>query len=227
MQMPSSALKVKAPSLAPLFDRGALWQGQHTPTTAGGLTSGHPALDRHLSQGWQPGNLVELLHDGEGSGELRLLYPLLAALSRQPRWILWVDPPHIPYAPALAEAGIDIRRILVVRSRAGRQGHWALEQALKSRECSAVLGWPGAGVDDRSLRRLQLAASQGSGMGFLFRPAGSRTRSSPAPYRALLEPRPGGVTFTLFKRRQGWALPSLALPLETAPGQPQPIPEAS
>ncbi|WP_207061039.1 translesion DNA synthesis-associated protein ImuA [Motiliproteus sp. SC1-56] len=202
-------------SLDSLLDRGNLWQGARTRTASKGIPSGHPELDRRLAgQGWQPGNLIELLYTGEGSGELRLLYPLLAALSQQPQWIIWVDPPHVPYAPALAAAGIDIRRILMVHSRARQEQYWALEQALKSGECSAVLGWAGAQADDRALRRLQLAASQGQGLGFLFRPKRCRQLASAAPYRALLEADPQGVALTLFKRRQGWSLPRLQLPLQ-------------
>ena len=37
-------------------------------------------------------------------GELQLVIPALAALSRE-RWILWLSPPYIPYAPALAASG--------------------------------------------------------------------------------------------------------------------------
>ncbi|MFC6671004.1 hypothetical protein [Marinobacterium aestuariivivens] len=45
--------------------------------------------------GWQAGNLVEVLYDTEGCGELRLLLPLLAQAPAD-RWVLWVDPPIFP-----------------------------------------------------------------------------------------------------------------------------------
>src|SRR5512139_3530390 len=72
------------------------------------LSTGHEALDRLLAdRGWPRDGLVELLGNQPGIGELRLLIPALAALSRhESRWILWINPPHIPYAPALESLGV-------------------------------------------------------------------------------------------------------------------------
>ena len=56
--------------------------------------------------GWPDSGLVELLPNESGIGELRLLMPALAKLSREARWIAWIAPPYLPYAPALASAGI-------------------------------------------------------------------------------------------------------------------------
>ena len=86
--------------------------------------------------------------------------PALAALCGEQHeggWLAWVSPPYQPYAPALAACGIDIDRVLVVRSGPAA---WVMEQALRSGSCSAVLGWVNA-IDMSSLRRLQLAAEQG------------------------------------------------------------------
>ena len=45
---------------------------------------------------------MELLSEDYGIGELRLLSPALATLSStDDRCIAWVNPPHLPYAPAL------------------------------------------------------------------------------------------------------------------------------
>ena len=50
--------------------------------------------------------------------------------------------------------------MLVIRPRAGLDMLWAMEQALRSGACGAVLGWTGA-ADDQALRRLKLAAEEG------------------------------------------------------------------
>ncbi|MCW8884993.1 MAG: translesion DNA synthesis-associated protein ImuA [Motiliproteus sp.] len=207
----------KDPRLQPLLQQGRIWQAgdhqQHSASSAETLSSGYPLLDQQLiGDGWQTGNLVELLYDRNGSGELRLLLPTLAKLSQQPRWILWVNPPHIPYAPALQAAGVDTSKILMVHSQSHQDQLWTLEQALKSGGCSAVLGWLGE-VQDKSIRRLQVAASDSGALGFVFRPQQYRQNSSSAPYRICLHPTNKGVDITLIKRKNGWAMPTLQLAL--------------
>ena len=110
-----------------------------------GLPTGFGALDRCLpGGGWPRQGLIELLADSSGIGELSLLMPALAALCGEKHeggWLAWVSPPYQPYAPALAACGIDINRVLVVRSGPAA---WVMEQALRSGSCSAVLGWANA-----------------------------------------------------------------------------------
>ena len=58
---------------------------------------------------------MELLLPCAGIGELRLLMPALRALSNtQNRWLAWINPPFIPYAPALQAAGIESSKILLI-----------------------------------------------------------------------------------------------------------------
>ena len=90
---------------------------------------------------------------------------------------------HQPYAPALAAWGIDLARVLVVR--AGAATEWAMDQALRSEACSAVLGWANP-RDPQALRRLQLAAEQSRSLAFLFRPLAAGLTPSPAVLRLAL-----------------------------------------
>ncbi|MGD8274371.1 MAG: hypothetical protein PVJ30_00330 [Thiohalocapsa sp.] len=161
-----------------LAARADLWRGHATPQAAPtGLPTGFRALDAALSgHGWPAAGLSEVLSAHHGAG-LALLLPLLAALSRdtqprQPRWLLWVDPPYIPFAPALAARGVDLQRILVVH--AGADGAWASEQGLRSGTCAAVLAWtgpwsgPGAAQVDSAAaggRRGPVAGRTGDGAG--------------------------------------------------------------
>jgi len=116
-----------------------------------------------------------------------------------------VAPPHIPYAPALVNAGIDLSRILLVHPRAQQDGLWAVEQSLRSGNCAAVLSWPT--LDDKViLRRLQLAAEAGDALGVLFRPRHFVQRPSAAALRIQLAPGiDGGLSVSILKRRGGWA----------------------
>lgn len=181
-------------SLAPLhslFDQQRLWRGRPAgaaiATTAAAPT-GHAALDAALpAGGWPPAALSELLLSADGIGELRLLLPTLTRLSRQPRPVVLVGPPYLPYAPALAAAGLDLARLHWIDPGTPSACAWALEQCLRSQACGAVLGWlPRA--DDRCLRRLQVAAESGQCLGFLFRPASAAANPSPAALRLLLQP---------------------------------------
>ena len=140
------------------------------------------------------------------------LLPLLAALPNDGRWIAWVDPPHTPYAPALASAGIDIKQCLMIHSKNNQDRLWALEQTLKSNHCSVVLGWLAA-RQEKALRRLQVAAASTRTLVFLFRPYSCLQESSSAPYRLSLKAQQQGVDIKLDKRKNGWAMPTQHLTL--------------
>ena len=73
------------------------------------------------------GPLTELIARRTGIGELQLVLPALAALSWAGKRIVWLAPPHLPYAPALAGEGIDLARLLVVRAPGRRDALWAAE----------------------------------------------------------------------------------------------------
>jgi hypothetical protein len=201
-------------ALQQVLQHPGIWRGNEVSRV--GLPSvptGFPHLDAELpGGGWPRGALTEIAFEGEGIGELSLLAPALAALSRGELWIVLVDPPHLPYAPAFARAGVDLSRLVLVRgaepsppplSRAGRGGTraapagresdtlWAAETALRSGACAAVLAWPG-GVNERELRKLQLAAEAGGSWGVYFLPAAAAPSTSPAALRLRLAPVKGG-----------------------------------
>jgi len=137
-------------------------------------------------------------------------------LSRQGRWLAWVDPPHIPYAPSLSQAGVDLSRMVLVQPGRPEEALWAAEQALASGAPGAVLMWL-KDVSDRPLRRLQLAAERGRCWGVLFRPPSVAGRPSPAALRLRLTPTGGdepGVVVQVFKcRGAAGGRPALTLPL--------------
>ena len=194
-------------SLDSLLQHPAIWRAREQGEAAGraGLPTGYAALDRCLpGGGWPPQGLIEILADRTGIGELSLFLPTLARLcgdAREGGWLAWISPPHPPYAPALATRGIDVGRILVVRAP---PAEWAMEQALRSGACSAVLGWA-ACRDRRSLRRLQLAAEQSRCFAVLFRSLSDASEPSPAVLRIALEGTPHGLLARILKSRCGRA----------------------
>jgi len=92
--------------------------------------------------------------------------------------------------------------MLVVRPRAGVDRLWAMEQALRSGACAAVLGWAGE-ARDPMLRRLKLAAEEGGTPAFLLRPAAHRGEATPAALRLALAVRDYGLDVEVLKSRSG------------------------
>src|SRR2546423_10545201 len=118
-------------SFAALLDRPDIWRGDSLSRTgAPTLPCGFPGLDAELpGGGWPAGALTEILPAHEGIGELRLLGPALAGLSRCGLRLVWIAPPHLPYAPALAPAGIVLAHPLLVRPAPPEEKLWAHQQA--------------------------------------------------------------------------------------------------
>ncbi|HET9822135.1 MAG TPA: translesion DNA synthesis-associated protein ImuA [Burkholderiaceae bacterium] len=175
-------------------------------------STGHAALDAELpGGGWPAAGLTELLLPAHGVGELRLLAPALAGLA-----LLWVAPPCVPYAPALAALGLAPERLTVATVEDAPDAAWAAEQALRAGVLGAVLWWQRAVARDRAgawsatLRRLHLAAEAGRTPLFALRPMAERAQSSPAPLRlALAAAGPSRLAVEVFKRRG----PPMATPL--------------
>ncbi len=209
-----SARKTEKQSISELLKDASLWRASSIgDLSSQGISTGFNALDKHLpGSGWPQDGVTELLHDQYGIGELRLIAPALARLSReQNRWLLWVAPPYIPYPPALLNAGIDLTSILVVKPESSKDILWVLEKALGSKSCSAVLAWPG-NIKEKQIRRLQLASKEGNCWNILFRSSRCAQQASPAELRIQLQATRtspllthSSVNLKILKRRGGWA----------------------
>jgi hypothetical protein len=207
------------PSLAAGLDQHpGIWRGSDLARTARpGIASGFAALDAELpGGGWPSGALTEILPQHEGIGELRILGPALARLAAQGRFIAWIAPPYLPYAPAFAAAGIALERVVIVKTSKDSDSLWAAEQALRSAACGGVLAWP-RDIRFPQLRRLQLAAEDGRCLAVLFRPTQAAHEASPAVLRITLATAAGGLALSIFKRRGAPLSRPILLPALTAP----------
>lgn len=166
--------------------------------------SGFAELDAALpGGGWQSGTIVELMTADTGIGELRLLMPALARITQADRYVALISPPWIPFAPALSSHEVRLDRLVVIRAQSTADTLWALEQTLRCKSFGAALAWPAA-IQDREVRRLQLAAEAGRSTGFLYRPATAALESSPAAVRMRLRAAPqGGLNLEILKCRGG------------------------
>lgn len=176
-------------SLDALLDDRRVWKGRAGVKPVGLQPTGHVALDGLLpSGGWPPSALSEILVTADGSGELRLVWPTLARLTTSGERVVLVAPPYIPYPQAWLTAGIDMRQVSLIQA-GERDALWAAEQCLRSGSCGAVLCWPRQ-VDDRALRRLQVAAETGQTLALACRPMTASHNPSPAALRIAVDARP-------------------------------------
>jgi len=205
-------------ALDELLRHPALWRARDAvcdgdaASQAARIPTGFTVLDECLpNRGWPSGALVEILCREPGIGELSLLLPALAELSRAQRWLAWIAPPHHIAVPALEARGVDPEQILLVRCASQGEVLWAAEQALRSGACGAVLLWfqamfsNGARRTDgfRALRRLQLAAEAGNSLGVMFRDGAAARGASPAALRLALTPHERGLQVDVLKSRGG------------------------
>lgn len=213
------------------------------------LSTGFTSLDSLLpGGGWSRQGLIEVVNRRPGVGELQLFLPLMRALIAKGLWVLWVAPPFSPYAPGLAQAGIDLRRVLVVAaqqkqfdgkknpdapvlisegSMTSKDALWCMERALQTPHCGLVLAWQGQ-LAQRTLRRLQLAAVTGKAIGVLF--MRNNSEHSPSSMKleieSLTENDQQYLDINILKARGSFKPSSLRLQLRDLPGAPLSTPDA-
>ena len=191
-----------------------VWRGNALAGGVPAVPTGFAELDAVLpGGGWPCGALTELLVPARGIGELGLLMPALARLTCAGKRVVWLAPPHLPYAPALAAAGVDLPHLALVRAAGRRDALWAAEQALRAGSCHALLAWlPTPGY--QHLRRLAVAAEASRAFLALFRPTQAAAEASPACLRLALEPAEGGLQVRVLKRRGAPLAAPLLLPVK-------------
>lgn len=227
-----------------------LWRGGYQEGYAEQdcLSTGFAELDSLLpGGGWPRQGLIEIVNRRPGVGELQLLLPLMRTLIAQGLWVLWIAPPFSPYAPGLAQAGVDLRRVLVVAAQQeqsdGKKNHdapvlvsegsmmskdalWCMERALQTPHCGLVLAWQGQ-LAQRVLRRLQLAAVTGKAVGALFMKKNSEhsPSSMKLEIKSTAEDGQQYLDINILKARGSFKPSSLRLQLRDLPGASSTAPE--
>ncbi len=167
---------------------------RQTPVAATGIAE----LDGVLQGGWPIGALSQLIEAEAGLG-LSLIMPLARAATQDGRHAALVAPPFIPYAPALAAAGVDLARLLWITPRDQREALWASEQLLRAGTVTVVALWspPLAGPVER---RLQLAAEAGVSIAIAAQ-TGHAVASSVAAVRLVLAVSSSGLQMEVLRCR--------------------------
>lgn len=209
LSMPlSSRVPRTLPSPLPASTPQALWCAtdgtEMRPFAIETAPSGFHRLDSELpGVGWPAGMLTELIAREPDTTALQLLVPLLRGLTRRGRTVILLAPPGSIGVPALADFGIDLKRLSIVPARNAADRLWAIEGALRAPGFGTLLAWlPQDRCRPEHLRRLHAAAQIARGPVFLFRELPAQFQPSPAPLRLLLLARPQRqLSVQVLKRR--------------------------
>ena len=182
-----------------LIEKQLVWKAtEGTKKKEKKIPSGFLNLDEAIG-GWPSSNVIELIHKEEGIGEISILTPLMARLSKTTNsWIVLVNPPYIPYAPSITARDINLSKILVIQSNHHCEMLWAMEQALSAQDCSIVIGWPKQ-INERTIRKFKAAARQGETIGFyIIDPKQSLVNSS-VSHKILVEKKSLDIQISILK----------------------------
>ncbi len=205
-------------NLDELLSHPKIWRGAGGDFRSEVISTGFAELDQQLpGGGWPQSSITEIFVDRHGIGELSLLMPALASLTKgssADETIVWVAPPYIPYAPALVRSGLDLNHVLLVDPLGtGLNALWAVEQVLHSKSKVTVLAWIEA-ANTAVMRRLQLAVEEQACWAILFRPYSAHQQRSPAALRLYLSRERNGFQIEILKCRGGRpAVVNLDLPV--------------
>jgi len=204
--------------------------GVHVPSAqrpeSEGLPFGIEGLDAVLpDHGLLRGGVTELCVAEPGALATSIALRACLALQRQARargastpWAAFIDPSGTLYAPGVAETGLDLERLVVLRPPLEALSRVALK-ACESPAFSLVvidtLGVPGAALDvtlgawPRVVRRLSMAVDGGERSVLLLTDAGAQ-RPLPLPVAQRLEisrPKPEQLLLRVAKDRRGRVAP--------------------
>ena len=180
-----------------------VWRGRTQLGNSQRLTlpTGHASLDAALpGGGWPLNTICEWLIADVGQGEWPLLAPALANISARGLPILLIDPPYMPYAPALVKAGIALPQLIIVQSGNAKAALWSAEQSLRAGCLGACVLWA-AHADERSVRRLKLACDAHPGLSVIVRAPEHAIQPSSASLRLHARATRTGVAVEFLKLR--------------------------
>ncbi len=165
--------------------------GRATERVESAISTGCAALDASLpAGGYLPGSMIEYLRTTPACGASYLAFAAAASTLRtRGGFLVVVDMHRTIYPPALHCHGIDLRQVIFVRPESQADALWAADQALRTPAVAAVVAELEL-IDDRSARRLQLAAERGQGVGLLLRSLAARRSPSWAEVQWIVKSLP-------------------------------------
>lgn len=127
-----------------------------------------PATHRQPSPVTDVGTVGELVYNVQQNMLPLLLGPLLRQLDQQPRWQLWLNPPHKLNKSWLLRAGFPTDKAMQFGRNLPETSLDTMVKALRSGNYSIVLGWLPS-LTDKERARLNEAANAGQCIGLILR----------------------------------------------------------
>ena len=192
------------PDLEQLLQRGDIWRGTRGVVHDNhGQDTGHPQLNNCLvHQGWPQACLIEINQQEFGHGEWLLLTPALR--TDTPGLHILINPPALPFAQGLIQAGVDLDRLLVINAPAKHDFLAAFVEIARARACSHLLAWqPSQALNYTDIRKCVLASNEGSGIYWLLRNSRTTPQHSPAHLRLRTRIYPAHLEVTISKQKGG------------------------
>ncbi|MGC2855149.1 ImuA family protein [Novispirillum sp. DQ9] len=155
-------------------------------TRAAAIPLGPPEVDGALPWGGLPLGRLHQVTGGEDGfcGPMLGFTAALALRAARQGEVVWIvqagSGDDVLYGPGLAALGLGPERVLVGRAGEATEVLWTMEEALRCPAVGAVIGQVRA-IDLTAGRRLQLAAEQGGGAGFLLPSLHGAGWRAPAP----------------------------------------------
>ncbi|WP_415884095.1 cell division inhibitor SulA [Neptuniibacter sp. QD34_54] len=114
------------------------------------------------------GTMTEIVVQDENFSNIPMLMPLLAQLSQDDRWFVWIAPPVLLPKNLLIEAGIDLTKVILLNPDNKHSTFELAKQALSTGTSHAVISWPGY-LNDEEFNDLESAAKKGQSHGIIIR----------------------------------------------------------
>ena len=187
----------------------ALQRGAGTAEDPGALPLGVAVIDLALGGGLARGALHEIAAASEAHLPAATGFALALAARRQAT-VFWIaedmalTESGAPHGPGLDAFGLAPEHLVTVCAAQRRDLLWAMEEALRCRSVSAVIGEVRAGaIDMVAIRRLSLAAGTSGALALLLRAAPPREASTAATRWIVSAAPDDGFAVALVRNRRG------------------------
>jgi protein ImuA len=153
------------------------------------FATGLPAVDGLTAAG---GFAAGAVHEVLGVTDVTpWLFPAVVARSAaRSGWVAWCDAARQLYPPAVAALGLPLDRLLMIRPADMTEAFWAVAECLGCAGVAACVA-PFGRLSRTQVRKLQLAAERGGGVGVVVRPAAAVGWPYAAATRWRVRPVPG------------------------------------
>lgn len=112
--------------------------------------------------------ITEVITRDNNLANMPLLMPLLAQLSQDERWFIWVAPPSELPKTTLVDADIDLNKVIMLHPDEQHTAHELACRALRTGTSHVVTSWHGD-MSEEEMHALELASCQGASHGIIIR----------------------------------------------------------